>query len=160
MEITLENAWLEAEKTAFNYIARYTNTEDTKACFLGMFPLGVVNAVMFTSGGNSGSTDIEVKRAADDNCWKVIATAARIEILSTSREKALRWAGLICKMLNDTNNMHEIGNIMWFRAEALPGEPEAVELFDREQRPKGTGWRIEFPLELIYRTDAEYSEPV
>jgi len=156
MKITLENAWLEAEKTCFGYVKKYTETDTTNAAFLGMMPLNVVNGVMFTTGGNSPTTDIEVTRAADDNCWKVVTCAARVEIINVSREKALRWAGLIEKMLNDTDNLHEIGNVMWLRATALPGEPEPGDLLDAKGNPVGMAWRIEIPLEMSYRTDAEY----
>ena len=156
MIITLENAWLEAEKTSFSWIKRYTETDTTNAAFLGMMPLNVVNGVMFTSGGNSATTDIETTRAADDNCWKVVTCSARIEIINVSREKALRWAGLIEKMLNDTNNLHEKGNVMWLRATALPTEPEPGDLFNSDGKPTGMAWRIEIPLEMSYRTDREY----
>jgi hypothetical protein len=157
-QYTLGDAWYRAEDTVFESLRSYAGCVEERDCFRGYMPEDVnqlptqANVWSINSGN---STQFEIDRLSSDNAlWCSLRNNLTIESLWETREKAMRFAGMVECWLKETGNMQETDNVTWCRLLELPDQPTP------EVSGKMPGviiWRLMISLEIIYKTESIYT---
>lgn len=158
-QYTLGDAWYRAETIVFESLRDYSGCTEERECYRGYLPVfgetqvpSKSNVWMLESGG---STNFDTDRLATDNAlWCSIQTDATIESLWSTREKAMKFVGMVECWLKETNNMEETGNVTWCRMLDIPDSP-AREIYGGDRDLKFF-WRVIIPLEIVYATEYTY----
>jgi hypothetical protein len=144
---TLSEAWEFGEKQAFDRLRDYTNSVEDRDAFLGIIPEMMVNVWAFQSGG----TSIEpIERTyGTGGLWCNLPLRASLTARYQNRSECLKLAGKIYAMLDETDNLHDVGEVHWLRLEGYI-EPPTFTPADEEQGTEAY-WEMEVPMQLIVR---------
>jgi len=144
---TLSEAWEFAEKQAFDRIRDYTNSEEGRDAWLGQMPRLMINAWEFSSGG----TSIEpiARTYGTNGLWCNLPLRAILTARYQNRSECLKLGGKIYAFLNETDNLHDVGEVHWLRLEGYIEPPT----FTEADPDEGTEayWEMEVPMQLIIK---------
>ena len=152
MSIDFDKSWGNADRICFEKAREYLGGTENKDCFRGFLPAGAPNVWMFSSGGGA---ETQIGRMYGDNpCFGTIRLRARFaaQYPQPEREKALIFGNTIIRMLSETTNMKNTGNVQWLRLTDMPQEPA---LFEAENGWQF--WQCIVDCELIYATTTTFS---
>ncbi len=142
---TLAEAWEIAERTAFDRLRDYTNAEERRDAWLGEMPAMMVNAWEFSSGG----TAIEpIERTYGTNgLWCNLPLGATLTARYQHRADCLKLGGMIYAFMNETDNLHNVGEVHWLRLDGYIDAPT----FTPADAEAGTEayWEMVVPMQLI-----------
>jgi len=145
--MNIVDAWKAAEKTCYTQMLSHTNTKDGVDAFRGWIPEDR-DCWMFTTGGlAAGTMD---RHWGDTPLFCNFAFGGRVVARYADRDDCMELAGKIFKMLNDTQNMKNKGNVQYLRLDNLPTEPLPVDLESGMQI-----FLMEIPMQMIFTTTAE-----
>jgi hypothetical protein len=151
-EINITESWWLAEKTCFERLNSYLNTTEGTDSFMGYLPGSRWNVWALYSGGSANPQDITLTWG-ETGCFGTRMLNARCECAYQTRKDAQVWAMNIVNVLDQTNNMHEQGNVMWLRLADDPSDPELVPWGGDGDR---LAWQIVIPMQLIFATKTTY----
>ena len=154
MTVVMTDAWVKAEETCFTNLINATNAKKNDNAYLGMFPSDeCLNMWMFTSGASSRVDGRQLMWTGTSAGFNTMGVSARMELRYAERGDAMTVAGKVWKMLQDTQSLHEKGNVQWLRPLEMPSEPVPVPIGDG----RSVRWDITIPFEIIYEASVEYS---
>ena len=154
-QYVIADAWYRAESTAFESLREYVGCEEERDCFRGYMPITgdatdykYVNVWSFSSGG-SGEYDAG-RLSGESALWCSLRSDATIVGLFETRERAMKFSGLVMAWLKETDNLMETDNVEQCRLTDIPDEPE---IYYTSGKIRKQYWRQTIELELIYRTE-------
>ena len=104
---------------------------------------------MFTSGGlQTGPIE---RLWGTTGAWCALSMAARFEGQFVDRAECLTFGGKVMAWIKETDNLNQIGNVMWLRMTDLPQEPFWQPLESGEVL-----WHVIMPMEMVFTTSTEY----
>jgi hypothetical protein len=149
MSMTIKDAWLAAETTAFDQLVTRLASKSGFNAFRGYIPEDRDCWSLTTGGLAMGPIE---RFWGDSPAWCAIAMNARFTTRFQNRDNCLKTSGSLLAALQETTNFKAVGNIISFRLRDMPGEPQPVVL-DGDMLI----WVCEIPMELVFSTAEEFS---
>ena len=111
--MSIIRGWTKAERKVFDTLLNAVGGQEGKNAYIGTIPDEMVNVWALNTGG--GTAD-----QAQAGCYGTEVLNASLTGVFTERESAQEFCGLVKGKLSQTNNMHNLDNIQWFRPLSNP----------------------------------------